>query len=207
MIPHSDSQQPSSESPSSLPPYAPSAAPDPLTKSTPLHIPASPSRLSSSSSSSDVSPPPFASSLPKTPPSFASSPQGSPAEVPAIVLTRPSLSSAQSVPTIASLPSSLDDFVPSLPPTPPAHQRTSTQKRPSLESLPALNPTSSRFTLSIPLLGRAKVPLNRVLGLRDIKTDEGLCQCVVMIVQHSNSFTSLPVNEGQTYSESLFETC
>lgn len=125
--------------------------------------------------------PPFASTVPKglkPPPSYASSPQGSPTEVPAIVLTRPPISSSQRLPTIVSLPSSLDDFVPSLPPTPPAHQRTSTQKRPSLESLPALNPTSSRFTS----LGRAKVPLNRVLGLRDSKKEEGLCQCVLMIV-------------------------
>jgi hypothetical protein len=151
----------------------------PLTKSTPLYIPASPSRLSSSSSS-DVSPPPFVSTVPKTPPSYASSPQGSPTEVPAIVLTRPSISSTQSIPSFTSLPSSVDDFVPSLPPTPPAHQRTSARKY--LESLPLLNPTSTRFTLSIPLLGRAKVPLDRVLGLRDSKKDEGLCQCVVMIV-------------------------
>ena len=178
----SDSQHPSSESPSSLPPYSSTSAPDPSTKSTPVYIPVSRSGLSTSSSSSDVSPPPFTSTVPKTPPSYASSPQGSPTEVPAIVLTRPSISSSQSVPTIASIPSSVDDFVPSLPPTPPALQRTSTQKRPSLESLPALNPTSSRFTLSIPLLGRAKVPLNRVMGLRDSKKEEGLCQCVLMIV-------------------------
>ena len=172
MIPDStisDSEQPSSETPTLLPPYFSRAAPDPLTKSTPLSIPAPRSGLSSSSSSSDVSPPPFLSTVPKTPPSYVGSPQGSPTEIPAIVLTRPSVSSTQSVPTIFSLPSSLDDFVPSLPPTPPAHQRTSTRKRPSLESLPALNPTSSRFTLSIPLLGRAKVPLDKVLGLRRTK--------------------------------------
>ena len=184
MIPDSiisDSQQPSIESPTSLPPYLSTAAPDPLTKSIPRSIPASPSGVSSSSSSSDASPPPFVSTVPKTPPSYFGSPQDSSTEVPAIVLTRPSVSSTQSVPTISSLPSSLDDFVPSLPPTPPAHQRTSARKRPSLEYLPALNPTSSRFTLSIPLLGRAKVPLDRVLGLRDSKKDEGLCQGVFMV--------------------------
>jgi hypothetical protein len=176
MIPDSmisDSEQPSS----SLPPYFPRAAPDSLTKSTPLSIPAPRSGLSSCSSSSEVSPPPFVSTVPKTPPSYVGSPQGSPKETPTIVLTRPSISSTQSIPTIYSLPSSLDDFVPSLPPTPPAHQRKSTSKRPSLESLPALNPTSSRFTLSIPLLGRPKIPLDRVLGLRDSKKDEGLSEC------------------------------
>ena len=176
MIP--DSEQQSSESPTSLPPYFSRAAPDPLIKSTPLSIPAPRSGLSSCSSSSEVSPPPFVSTVPKTPPSYVGSPQGSPTEKPAIVLTRPSVSSTQSIPTIFSLPSSLDDFVPSLP---PPHQRTSTRKGPSLESLPALNPTSSRFTLSIPLLGRAKVPLDKVLGLRDSKKDEGLFQSIVMI--------------------------
>lgn len=144
MVPGSDLQQSSSESPTSLPPYFSSAAPNPLTKPPPLCIPASLSELSSSLSSSDVSrsPPPFVSAVPKTPPSYVRSPQGSPTEMPAIVLTRPSVSSSQSVPTISSLPSSLDDFVPSLPSTPPHHQRTSTRKLTSLESLPALNPTS-----------------------------------------------------------------
>ena len=178
MIP--DSDHPSSESPTSLPPYISRPAPDPLTKSTPLSIPAPRSGVSSCSSSSEVSPPPFVSTVPKTPPSYVGSPQGSPTEIPAIVLTGPSVSSTQSIPTIFSLPSSVDDFVPSLPTTPPAHQRKSTQKHPSLESLPALNPTSSRFTLSIPLLGRAKVPLDRVLGTRDSKKDEGLFQSVIM---------------------------
>lgn len=179
MIPVSDSEQPSSKPPTSLPPYFPRAAPDP--KSTPLSIPAPRSGLPSCSSSSEASPPPFVSTVPKTPPSYVGSPQGSPTDTPAIVLTRPSISSTQSIPTVSSLPSSLDDFVPSLPPTPPAHQRASTPKRPSLESLPALNPTSSRFTLSIPLLGRAKVPLDRVLRLRDSKKDEGMFQSVVII--------------------------
>jgi hypothetical protein len=159
----------------SLPPYFSSAAPDPSTKSTPLPVPAP---RSSCSSSPENSPPPFHSTVPKTPPSYVGSPQCSSTETPAILLTRPSDSSTQSIPTT---PSSLDDFVPSLPPTPPAHQRSSTPKYPSLEPLPALNPTSSRFTLSIPLLGRAKVPLDRVLGLRDSKKDEGLFQSVIMI--------------------------
>ena len=173
MIPDSiisDSEQPST----SLPPYFSSPTPDPSTKSTPLTVPAPRSGLSSCSSSPEMSPPPFLSTVPKTPPSYVGSPQGSPTEMPAIVLTRHSDSSTQSIPTIVSLPSSLDDFVPSLPPTPPAHQRSSTPKHPSLEPL---NPALSRFTLSIPLLGRAKVPLDRVLGLRDTKKDEGLFQC------------------------------
>ena len=93
----------------------------------------------SCSSSSEESPPPFVSTVPKTLPSYVGSPQGSPTETPAIMLTRPSVSSNQSIPTICSLPSSLDDFVPSLPPTPPAHQRSSTPKHPSLEPL---NPAS-----------------------------------------------------------------
>ena len=124
------------------------------------------------------------------------------------MLTRPSVSSTQSVPTIFYLPYSLDDFVPSLLPTPPAHQRTSTRKFPSLESLPALNPTSSRFTLSIPLLGRAKFPLDRVLGLKDSEKDKGMFQCVVMIGRYTNSLLQLklPLNEGQKFSETLFES-
>lgn len=173
----SDSEQPA---PPSLPAYSPrEALVDPSSKTPPLSIPLPPSEPPSCSSSSDVPLPPFVS---QTPPSYVGNPQGSPTETPAIVLTQPSVSSTQSIPTISSLPSSLDDFVPSLPPTPPAHQRTSTLKRPSLEPLPALNPTSSRFTLSIPLLGRAKVPLDKVLGLRDsIKKDEGLFQSVLAI--------------------------
>jgi hypothetical protein len=168
----SDSEQPSSESPTSLPPYSSGAA----SQSTPLSIPAPRSGLSSCSSS-EVSPPPFLSTVPKTPPSYVGSPQRSPTETPAM----PSVSSTQSIPTIFSLPSPLDDFVPSLPPTPPAHQRTFTPKRTSLDPLPALNPTSSRFILNIPLLGRAKVPLDRVLGLGDSKKDEGLFQIVVIV--------------------------
>ena len=60
-------------------------------------------------------------------------------------------------------------YVPSLPPTPPAHKRTTISKTSLLESMTTLNPASNTFTLSIPLLGRAKVPLDSVLGLRDSK--------------------------------------
>ena len=62
-------------------------------------------------------------------------------------------------------PCSVDDRVPSLPPTPPAAQlRHTPLKSPPLEQTTALNPSSSGFTLSIPLLGRVKVPLRSVLG-------------------------------------------
>jgi len=45
--------------------------------------------------------------------------------------------------------------VPSLPTTPPSAQLQHTPlKSPPLEQTTALNPSSSRFTLSIPLLGR-----------------------------------------------------
>ncbi|KIM37712.1 hypothetical protein M413DRAFT_448237 [Hebeloma cylindrosporum] len=59
-------------------------------------------------------------------------------------------------------PSSLDERVPSLPPTPV--KSTFTPPTPPLGQTTALNPSSSRFTLSIPLLGRPKVPLGSVLG-------------------------------------------
>jgi hypothetical protein len=46
----------------------------------------------------------------------------------------------------------------------------------------ALNPNFSRFTLSIPLLGEAKVPLDSILGLRDSKKkDEGMFQGDIII--------------------------
>ena len=54
-------------------------------------------------------------------------------------------------------PCSVDDRVPSLPSKPPAAQLQ------HLEQTRALNPSSSRFTLSIPLLGCTKVPLGSVL--------------------------------------------
>ena len=60
-------------------------------------------------------------------------------------------------------PSSVDERVPSLPTTPPAAQYQHTLKSPPLGHTTALNPSSSRFTLSIPLLGRPKVPLGSML--------------------------------------------
>jgi len=85
-----------------------------------------------------------------------------------VVLTeRPPLYTASRSSNKSTLPSpcSVDDRVPSLPTTPPAEQLQHTPlKSPPLEQTTALNPSSSRFTLSIPLLGRAKVPLGSVLG-------------------------------------------
>jgi len=85
-----------------------------------------------------------------------------------VVLTeRPPVYTASRSSNKNTLPSpcSVDDRVPSLPPTPPAVQlRHTPLKSPPLEQTTALNPSSSRFTLSIPLLGRAKVPLGSVLG-------------------------------------------
>ncbi|KAF8962462.1 hypothetical protein BDZ97DRAFT_1113095 [Flammula alnicola] len=68
-----------------------------------------------------------------------------------------------------SLPSSIDDRVPSLPPTPPVNPASSSKQSPSpqVEHIVTLNPASSRFTLSIPILGRAKVQLESVLGVGD----------------------------------------
>ena len=68
--------------------------------------------------------------------------------------------------------SSVDERVASLPTAPPAAQLQHTVMFVPLESSPlgqttttGLNPSSSsRFTLSIPLLSRAKVPLGSVLG-------------------------------------------
>ncbi|KAF8161693.1 hypothetical protein B0H34DRAFT_390777 [Crassisporium funariophilum] len=67
--------------------------------------------------------------------------------------------------TPSSLPSSLDDFVPSLPHTPPGYQQEKPPQSPPLGRTSAMNPTSSRFTLSIPFLGRGKVPLPLGAGL------------------------------------------
>ena len=66
----------------------------------------------------------------------------------------------------------MDERVASLPTAPPAAQLQHTVMFVPLESSPlgqttttGLNPSSSsRFTLSIPLLSRAKVPLGSVLG-------------------------------------------
>ncbi|KAF9523697.1 hypothetical protein CPB83DRAFT_862502 [Crepidotus variabilis] len=71
--------------------------------------------------------------------------------------------SNQSLASTSSLPSSIDDRVPSLPTTPPVYLAANVPKSPPIPpSTNSLNPSSSRFTLSLPLLGRAKVPLERI---------------------------------------------
>ena len=59
-------------------------------------------------------------------------------------------------------PYSVDDRVPSLPP-PSAQLQPALLKSPPLEQTTALNLSSSSYPLSIPLLGRAKVPVGSVL--------------------------------------------
>ncbi|EIN03565.1 hypothetical protein PUNSTDRAFT_93924 [Punctularia strigosozonata HHB-11173 SS5] len=87
---------------------------------------------------------------------------------------RPPLSAAPSI------PSSIDEEVPGLPssPTSPSHLRPP-PPAPTLSpsasgtSTINLNPTASRFTLSIPLLGRPKVPLERAVAAaqaEDVRT-------------------------------------
>jgi len=85
---------------------------------------------------------------------------------PEVVLTeRPPVhtTSRSSNKSTSPSPCSVDDRVPSL--TRPSAQLQHTPLRsPPLEQTTALYPSSSRFTLSIPLLGRAKVPFGSVLG-------------------------------------------
>ncbi|KAK0199800.1 hypothetical protein DFS33DRAFT_1267576 [Desarmillaria ectypa] len=76
-----------------------------------------------------------------------------------------------SPPSAPSIPSSIDEDVPALS-TSPLRSPESPPKRPRVESvndgkrarLDSLNPSSSRFTISIPLLGRPKVPLEEAMA-------------------------------------------
>ncbi|PBK59583.1 hypothetical protein ARMSODRAFT_966825 [Armillaria solidipes] len=76
-----------------------------------------------------------------------------------------------SPPSARSIPSSIDEDVPALS-TSPLRSPESPPKRPRVESvsdgkrarLDSLNPSSSRFTISIPLLGRPKVPLEEAMA-------------------------------------------
>ncbi|KAK0186507.1 hypothetical protein F5146DRAFT_1066176 [Armillaria mellea] len=76
-----------------------------------------------------------------------------------------------SPPSARSIPSSIDEDVPALS-TSPLRSLESLPKRPRVESvsdgkrarLDSLNPSSSRFTISIPLLGRPKVPLEEAMA-------------------------------------------
>ncbi len=77
---------------------------------------------------------------------------------------------------IPSMPLSIDDNDPSRPSTPvssptaqPVPTITSTQS--SEPKLSSLNPSTSRFALSVPLLGRPKVPLDQVLEQSKLATE------------------------------------
>lgn len=82
--------------------------------------------------------------------------------------------------------SSVDERVPSLPTTPPAAQLQHTLKTPPLGHTTALNPSSNRFTLSIPLLGRPKAPLESVLGKeKEEEKEKSMFGLVLIVLIHS----------------------
>jgi hypothetical protein len=75
---------------------------------------------------------------------------------------------------MASIPSSLDEEVPKLavaaaatPPNTPGPASVMQQHHTggSSAKLSSLNPSTSRFTLSIPLLGRPKMPLDQAVAV------------------------------------------
>ena len=76
-------------------------------------------------------------------------------------------------------PSSIDDHVPKLPSAGPQSESVEPAvllSSDTSQNLSALNPSASRFTLSIPFLGRPKVPLERAVAsatATDIRTDLG----------------------------------
>jgi hypothetical protein len=78
-----------------------------------------------------------------------------------------------------STPSSIDDQVPKLPSAGPRLESVEPSvllSSDASQNLSALNPSASRFTLSIPFLGRPKVPLDRAVAsakATDIRTDLG----------------------------------
>ena len=79
-------------------------------------------------------------------------------------MTAPVHRSRSSNKNIQPPPCSVDDRVLSLPTTVPAAQLQHTPlKSPPLSQTMALNPSSSRFAPSIPLLGLATLPLGIVL--------------------------------------------
>jgi hypothetical protein len=71
--------------------------------------------------------------------------------------------------SIASIPSSIDEEVPRLsvvtPPNTPGPASVTQNSSGSTAKLSSLNPSTSRFTLSIPLLGRPKIPLEQVVAV------------------------------------------
>ena len=78
-----------------------------------------------------------------------------------------------------STPSSIDDQVPKLPSAGPQLESVEPPvllSSDTSQNLSALNPSAGRFTLSIPFLGRPKVPLDRAVAsakATDIRTDLG----------------------------------
>lgn len=114
--------------------------------------------------------------FPQPPSRSSSSPPALPASPPQAAESGPTSPPVTITKTQQSLPSSIDEEVPvvdlssQLPPTASIAVSSSSEAK-----LSALNASSSRFTLSIPFLGRAKTPLGSILGTeeKDHKT-EGL---------------------------------
>ncbi|KAJ7600338.1 hypothetical protein C8J56DRAFT_7395 [Mycena floridula] len=84
--------------------------------------------------------------------------------------TRPNRSPTSPSPLSAasSYPSSIDEEVPELSTVTPPESETSTVSAPASDDtvrarLNSLNPSTSRFTISLPLLGRPKIPLERAV--------------------------------------------
>lgn len=141
-------------------------------RSLPKHSPNKRSWFTSSLSSSpscsppapQYSPPQFPSSLPditkdaqferlNSPPPLSPPP------------TISTVNSSHAASSSTSLPISIDNSVPPLPVTPPVQLVSSPlPSSPLPASTKALNPSSSRFTLSLPLLGRAKVPSDKIVA-------------------------------------------
>ncbi|KAF8060266.1 hypothetical protein FPV67DRAFT_338410 [Lyophyllum atratum] len=168
--------QPMVESPTSTspPPLTPTSAASPSSR--PLPIPAAFPAPATSIASTSVSPTPapaptdFPPPQPQTPVRrswFTSSPSPAP---------RPELHGPQTSAS-NSIPSSIDEEVPALsvvtPPSSSPPTSPSIISSPSTQSnggtgrarLSSLNPSTSRFTLSIPLLGRAKMPLETAVAV------------------------------------------
>ncbi|KAH9019533.1 hypothetical protein EDB84DRAFT_1516906 [Lactarius hengduanensis] len=91
--------------------------------------------------------------------------------------TRTSPSAAVSHVASPSTPSSIDDQVPKLPSAGPQSESVAPSvllSSDTSQNLSALNPSASRFMLSIPFLGRPKVPLDRAVAdatATDVRTD------------------------------------
>jgi hypothetical protein len=70
---------------------------------------------------------------------------------------------------VASIPSSIDEEVPKLsvltPPNTPGPVNVMQNAGSGSSKLSSLNPSTSRFMLSIPLLGRPKMPLDQAVAV------------------------------------------